>query len=129
MAANPTSLFLRRLWPPKPWPVMGSGVGITLVGLALAALGERLAGVRFVCSLAGLITAGAAVSLRLKTAGQAFEERMESAGVLAVAAFAALLAYFGTDQAWDSMHMVLVVLVVVRRWPASCWCCCRRPPA
>ena len=40
---------------------------------------------RFVCFLIGLVMAGTAVSLRLKTAGPAFEERMESAGVLAVA--------------------------------------------
>ena len=38
---------------------------------------------------------------------------MESAGVLAIAAFAALLAYWATDPAWDSMAMVLVVLIAV----------------
>ena len=113
MPANPASSFLRQLWPPRPWPVLGIGVGITLVGLVLTAFGDALAGVRFTCFLAGLITAGVAVSLRLKTAGQAFDERVESAGVLAVAAFAALLAYLGTDQSWDSLHMVLVVLVIV----------------
>lgn len=113
MSANPSSVFLRRFWPPKPWPVMGIGLGFTLIGLALSAFGDGAAGFRFVCLLAGLITAGAAVSLRLKTVGQAFEERVESAGVLAVAAFTALLTYLGTDKSWDSLQMVLVVLVLV----------------
>ena len=75
--------------------------------------GAALAPLRFVALLVGLITTGAAVSLRLRTAGQQFDERMESAGVLAVAAFAALLAFFATDPAWDSMAMVLVALIAV----------------
>ena len=113
MASHPAIRFLQGAWPPKPWLVMGIGVGVTLIGLALAPFGDALAGVRFVFFLVGLITAGVAVSLRLKTAGQAFEERLESAGVLAVGAFAALLAFLGMDKAWDSIQIALVALVLV----------------
>ena len=113
MALQPAPRVLQVVWPPKPWLVMGAGVGITLVGLLLAAFGDALAGARFVCFLVGLLTAGVAVSMRLKKAGQAFEERMESAGLLAVGALAALLAFLGTDHNWESMQMALVVLVIV----------------
>ena len=77
------------------------------------AVGNWLAPLSFVLYLIGLVLAGAGVSLHFKTAGQAFEERMETAGVLAVAAFAALLAFVGTDPAWESMEMVLVAMIVV----------------
>jgi hypothetical protein len=113
MPAKPVTTFLLGLYPPRPWPVLLTGVGITALGLAVMALGEGAAPFRFVAFLVGLVLAGAGVSLRFKTAGQAFEERMETAGVLAVAAFTALLAFLGTDAAWDSMAMVLVVMIVV----------------
>jgi hypothetical protein len=113
MVVQPLNPFLLRFWPLQPWPVLMTGVGVVLVGLALMVFGAPLGGARFVCFLVGLITVGAAVSMRLRKAGQAFEERTESAGVLAVAAFAALLAFLGTDKSWDSLQMVLVVLVLV----------------
>lgn len=112
MPANPATTFLGGLLRPRPWPVLLTGLGITALGLGFA-LGEAAAPFRFVPFLAGLILAGAGVSLRFKTAGQAFEERLETAGVLAVAAFAALLAFLGTDPAWGSMELVLVVMIVV----------------
>lgn len=100
-------------WHRRPWPVLLTGLAITAAGLLLFAAGDRLAPIRFVLFLTGLITAGAALSMRFRVAGQFFEERMETAGMLAVAAFACLLAFIGADPAWDSMQLVLVVLIAV----------------
>ena len=113
MPANPVTTFLGGLWRPRPWPVLLTGLAITTLGLVAAALPDAVAPFRFLLFLAGLILTGAGVSLQFKTGGQAFEERMETAGVLALAAFAALLAFLGADASWDSMQMVLVVMIGV----------------
>jgi hypothetical protein len=116
MSDSPMTSVSRRFWPPRPWHVLLVGLGVTLLGLLGATLGDNFAGLRFVLFLVGLVTAGAAVSMRLRRAGwAAFEDRMETAGMLAVAAFAALLAllnYMSVDTAWDSMEMVLVALIL-----------------
>ena len=111
MAADPVTRFFGGGWRPSPWTVMLVGVGVTLLGLPLMLAGDALAPRSLHRALGRPDHVGAAVSLRLSTAGQQFEERMESAGVLAIAAFAALLAYWAADPAWDSMTMVLVVLI------------------
>jgi hypothetical protein len=126
MSSNPAPSLPQAPWR-RPWPVLLSGVAITAVGLILFAAGEGptslrfvlalvhlsgLAPIRFVLFLAGLITAGAALSMRFRVAGWQFDERMETAGMLAVAAFAALLAFIGSDP-WDSMQIVLVALIAV----------------
>ncbi len=113
MSTNATpgpSRTARRL---GPWPVLLAGLGATALGLILDVAGENLAPIRFVLFLAGLITVGAALSMRFRVAGPFFEERMETAGMLALAAFACLLAFIGADPSWDSMQMVLVVLIIV----------------
>jgi hypothetical protein len=113
MSGNPMSSLPQAGWRPRPWPVLLAGLAITAVGLILHVAGDALAPIRFVLFLAGLITAGAALSMRFRVAGAPFEERMETAGMLAVAAFAGLLAFIGADPSWDSMQMVLVVLIAV----------------
>ena len=113
MSANPLSASPRRAWRLRPWPVLLTGLAVTAVGLVLFAAGNALAPLRFVLCLAGLITVGAAVNMRFRVAGPYFDERMETAGMLAVAAFACLLAFIGADPSWDSMQMVLVVLIAV----------------
>jgi len=105
----------RGLWPPRPWHILFAGLGVTVVGLLATLLGEACVGLRFVLFLAGLTTGGSAIAMRLRRAGWAFEERMETAGMLAVAAFAALVAlfdYMNVDTAWDSMTMALVAVIV-----------------
>jgi hypothetical protein len=96
-----------------PWRILFVGLGITILGLILS-LGQHprppWCGVLL---FTGLVVSGAAVARRLQTAGWDFDQRLESAGVLAVAAFAGLLAYFGFDEAWDSMRMALGVLIAV----------------
>jgi hypothetical protein len=62
---------------------------------------------------AGLMASGGAVSLRLRRAGQSLEERAESAGIVALAAFAALLAFLAMKESWDSGRLFFGVLSAV----------------
>jgi hypothetical protein len=93
-------------WRPSlPWFLVGGGLAATLLGLACirvpqlpedaSFLGQALLAV-------GLIVAGGAVSMRLRSSGQALEERAESAGIVALAAFAALVAFLAMKEPWDS---------------------------
>ena len=115
-AATP---LLRRLWPLRPWPVVFAGLAVTALGTAVfwvcdaLSVGDPLAPVRFALFLIGLVAVGVGVSMRLKTASQAFEERLNTAAMLAVAAFAGLAAFLGTEPAWDSLQMLLVAMIAV----------------
>jgi hypothetical protein len=114
MSSNTTPPSARTPWRLRPWPVLLAGLAVTAVGLLLSMAGDALAPIRFVLFMAGLITVGAALSMRFRVAGPFFEERMETAGMLAVAAFACLLAFadaISADPSWDSMQMVLVVMI------------------
>jgi hypothetical protein len=86
---------------------------LTVLGLALALAHDPWPPSRAVLLFAGLVVCGAAVARHFQTAGWDFDQRLESAGVIAAAAFAGLLAYFGFDEAWDSMRMALGVLIAV----------------
>ena len=119
MSRDPTA-------PPPPtagmqraWPIVIGGLAATLVALALDGLSnlDSLAGasflmVRMPLAAAGLIAVGAGVVRRLRSAGQDFEERVESAGLIVVAAVAALVAAFSFDP-WDSIQMFLGVAAAV----------------
>jgi hypothetical protein len=96
-----------------PWRILLVGLGLTVVGLALAWAGNPWPPSRAVLLFAGLVVSGAAVARRFQTAGWAFDQRLESAGLLAAAAFGGVLAYIGFDPAWDSMRMALSVLIGV----------------
>jgi hypothetical protein len=89
-----------------------SGLGLAILGLIVMAATEWTA-LRVLLIGAGVLTAGAAVARRLQSAGQELEERVESAALLALAAFVALLAYLGMDKDWDSGQMFLGALVAV----------------
>ncbi len=94
----------------RPWPLLLIGLGVTVAGLCLAATPWPLA--RLAIFGAGLVTAGLAVSRRFQTAGPALEERVESACLLALAAFVALLACLGMNG-WDSFQWFFGVLVAL----------------
>jgi hypothetical protein len=94
----------------RPWPLLLAGLGVTVVGLLLATTPWGL--LRLAVFLAGLSAAGLAVSRRLQTASQDLEERVESACLLALAAFVALLACLGMGG-WDSFQWFFGVLVAV----------------
>jgi hypothetical protein len=88
-----------------------AGLSLTVLGLVLR--GTPATPARVACLVAGLALAGSAVSRRLRTAGWALEERIESAALLAAAALAGLVAYAGCDEEWDSIRLLLGVLAAV----------------
>jgi hypothetical protein len=98
----------------RPWVVVLTGLGLVAAGLALCTI--EIGGVtpvRVFLLAAGLFTAGAAIGRRLRTAGGAWEARLETAGMLSLGAFAGLLAYLATDEAWDSARFFLSGVMIV----------------
>jgi hypothetical protein len=69
--------------------------------------------VRISTTLAALLCAGGAVSLRLRFAGQEAEDRARSAGCVALAALAPLFAYAAANKEWDTFRLLLAVLTGV----------------
>jgi hypothetical protein len=106
----------------NPWLPLLAGLAATLIA-ALLPKWSGTAGVlmRVVPVVAGLIAAGAAVSLRLRHAGPGVEERARSAILLGVAALVPLLAYASLNDVdaatnqlkWDSVCLVLGVMTGV----------------
>jgi hypothetical protein len=102
----------------RPWGLVLTGLALLFLDAALHELGRDPSAsspvpVRVPLMLLGLILAGLAVSLRLRTAGQELEDRVESAGLLSVAAFATLVGIASTDEDWDSIRLLLAVLACV----------------
>jgi hypothetical protein len=93
----------------RPWPLMGAALACTVVGLALSQ--TSLIPLRLLLLGAGLLLAGGAVARRLQTASWELEDRVESAGVLFVSAFEALLSYLALDKSWDSGEVFLEALI------------------
>ena len=94
----------------RPWPTLLAGLVCTVIGLALSQ--TAYAPPRLLFLGAGLLMAGAAVARRLQTAGWELEDRAESAGVLALAAFVALLAHLAVEP-WDSARYFTLALLIV----------------
>jgi hypothetical protein len=95
----------------RPWPLLLIGLAVTVVGLCLAGA-DAWPLLRLAVFSAGLIAAGLAVNRRLQTGGKELEERVESACLLALAAFVALLACLGM-KGWDSFQWLFGALVAV----------------
>jgi hypothetical protein len=121
MARNPVAPFAPGAGaPPRSWHFVFGGLAATLAALVLYGLStlDAFAGlqnalmVRIPLAAAGLIAVGAGVARRLRTAPDEFEDRVESAGMVVVAAFAALAASFAVDP-WDSIQMFLGVAAAV----------------
>ncbi len=79
----------------RPWPLLLTGLAVVFLGVLLRE--TQATPLRVLCLLSGLVMAGLAVVRRLQTASQDLEERVESAGVVAMAALAALVACWGTQ--------------------------------
>ena len=84
----------------RPWPIVLAGLGSTVIGLLLS--GTPFVPARVIFLLAGVLIAAIAVERRLQTSSWQLEDRAESAGLLALAAFVSLLAFLGMDESWDS---------------------------
>ena len=95
----------------RPWPIMGAGVVCTVAGLALSQTALVLPRLLFLG--AGILLAGIAVARRLQITGWELEDRVESSGLLALAAFVALLAYLSMDANWDSGILFLQALMII----------------
>jgi hypothetical protein len=98
----------------RPWRFVLCGLGLTCVGIGFPLVGLEAPSfgvAHAVLVFAGLVVAGFAVSSRLTSAGQELEERLESAGLVAVATFVALLGCLGNP--WDSARWFLGVLTAV----------------
>jgi hypothetical protein len=95
----------------RPWPRLLAGLGFTVLGLLFAA--TPYVPVRLIFLAVGLLITAGAVASRLQTASWELEDRAESAGLLAMAAFVALLAFLGMDESWDSGHTFLGALIAL----------------
>src|SRR4051794_9982269 len=93
----------------RPWTLLLAGLGFVVVSLLLAT--TTMYPARLILAGIGLLLAGAAVSRRLQSASDVLEDRIESAGLVALSGLAPLLALFGTEKSWDSAQMFLGVLV------------------
>src|SRR6516165_4769371 len=80
----------------RPWPILLAGLVCTVLGLMLSQTANVPLRVMFV--LGGTLLAGIAVARRLQTASWEMEDRAESAGLLAMSAFVALLGYLGMED-------------------------------
>lgn len=96
----------------RPWPIMLAGLACTVLGLVLSQ--TPLVPLRLLLLGAGVLLASIAVARRLQTASwEMLEDRAESAGVLAVSAFVALLAYLAMAPDWDSGRIFLGALIAI----------------
>jgi hypothetical protein len=101
MARDPAVLVRQDVWAlARPWPLVLTGLAVVAVGVVLQE--TPATPLRVFCLVGGLVLAGLAVARRLQTASQDLEERVESAGLVAVAAFAALVASLGTGPRNDA---------------------------
>ncbi len=102
-----------RLWQ-KPWPVLLTGMGLVAVAAVIHHVAAGgLPQVRLLLLGGGLIAAAQAVILRMRQGSEQVEERVESAAVITLAGFTALIGLLATDKDWDSADMVLKALLVV----------------
>jgi hypothetical protein len=95
----------------RPWPILLAGLVCTIFGLLLSQ--TQAVPLRLLCLGAGVLLVGIAVARRLQTAGWELEDRAESAGLLAMSAFVALLAYLSLKPSWDSGQIFLIALIAV----------------
>ena len=96
----------------RPWPVLLAGLACTVIGLALSR--TPLVPLRVTFLGAGLLLAGIAVARRLQTSSwEHLEDRAESAGLLAMTAFVALLGYLAMEESWDSGRIFLFAVITI----------------
>src|SRR5437763_1338820 len=95
MARDPVAPLAPGAGAPRAWPLVLGGLATTVAALVLYGLSglDSLAGLRnallarIPLAAAGLIAAGVGIARRLRAAAPEFEDRVESAGMMVVAAF------------------------------------------
>jgi hypothetical protein len=97
----------------RPWPIVLAGLVWTILGLIMSQTPFIPVPLRVISLGVGVLLASIAVSRRLQTASWELEDRAESAGLLAMSAFVALLAYLAMEESWDSGRTFLGVLIGV----------------
>ncbi|HEY7423397.1 MAG TPA: hypothetical protein VH682_04070 [Gemmataceae bacterium] len=95
----------------RPWPILLAGLACTVIGLLFSQTPYTPA--RLIFLGIGLLLAGSAVARRLQTAGWELEDRAESAGLLALSAFVALLGFLAMEKSWDSGQIFLGTLIAL----------------
>jgi uncharacterized membrane protein HdeD (DUF308 family) len=97
----------------RPWPLLLAGLICMVFAAILSYFDFPSIPPRVLLMGLGVLLAGIAVSRRLQTASWKFEDRAESAGLLAVAAVVALLGLLAVykEKKWDSAHLFFVVLL------------------
>jgi hypothetical protein len=97
-----------------PWGMLLGATALTVLALLLGKMsGQAGLVLRVLCMIGGLITAGAAVTRRLRNAGQSFDDSLISGALVLAAVFPILIVLYGLDPAWDWAQMVLRVLTWV----------------
>jgi hypothetical protein len=87
----------------RPWRVLLLGLGVVLVSSLLIEYdGPVVTPVRLLLMVAGLIAGGWALRQRLSSAGEDLDERVESAGMIAVYALYGLIGFIGMAEDWFS---------------------------
>src|SRR5438445_10003168 len=99
----------------SPWPTLLGGLSATLLALILAqSSAEFLKPIRVLLLVAGVIAAGFGARVRFRRMNwNVLEDRLNTAGVMALGAVAVLLAKMSLDESWDSIALMLQVLIVV----------------
>jgi hypothetical protein len=124
MATNGVDSLRQESWPAvNPWHLVLAGLAASILALVLYLIqtwmpGEGPASVlvplRGLAITVGVILAGGAVSVRLRSTTWEFEERVVSAALTGLAAFAVLLGWLALDrEAWDSLALFLGVVAFV----------------
>jgi hypothetical protein len=123
MASDGADNLRQESWPSvNPWHLVLAGLAASVLALFLCLVQNWVPGegpARFFVPLRGLvitvgvILAGGAVSVRLRTASWEFEERVVSAALTGIAAFTVLLGWLALDRAWDSIALFLGVVAFV----------------
>ena len=87
----------------RPWRVLLLALGVVVVGSLLVEYdGPVVTPVRLLLMVAGLIAGGWAVWQHLSTAGDDLDERVESAGLIAVYSLCGLFGFIGMADDWFS---------------------------
>src|SRR5262245_41611739 len=93
----------RGKWPPRnPWTFLGVGAGATLLGWVFLLPGVAVIPLGALLVTVGVVAAVGAIAFRLRAAGDDFESRLRTAGIVALAAVIPFLATRALDQNWEA---------------------------